>query len=127
MTKPNTPRAQAREARNKAIVAMVDSGMTRHATAKAMDLTYAVVACVVCRAQAKARAGDVPAVIVRGESSTERARRATALTRAGIFTAKGSMYEVDREKFDALVAKAAPEVKRVTGESNERGNEAGSK
>jgi len=114
MTKPNTPRSQAREARNKAIVAMVDSGMTRHATAKAMDLTYAVVACVVCRAQARAKAGDVPAVIVRGESSTERARRKTALTRAGIFTGSGPMYEADRAQFAALVAKAAPEVKKVT-------------
>ena len=50
---------------------------------------------------------------------TARSRRSRALAKAGLIVPGEPIYATDKMIYDALVAKAAPEVKRVTGDSDE--------
>ena len=60
-------------------------------------------------------------------NGTARSKRSRALAKAGLIVTGEPIKGEDKPVYDALVAKAAPEVKRVTGESDERGNENGGK
>jgi len=47
-------------------------------------------------------------------NGTKRSKRSRALAKAGLIVTGDPIYATDKTIYDALVAKAAPEVKRVT-------------
>lgn len=47
-------------------------------------------------------------------NGTARSKRSRALAKAGIIVTDSPIYAEDKPVYDALVAKAAPEVERVT-------------
>jgi len=85
----NQTTAAATRERNKTLSKMADKGMTHPEISEVMELTLATV-----------------------RMSISRHRR--SINDAGIVHMSGLMFEADRPEFDALVAKAAPTVDKVT-------------